>query len=80
MDKTRIAHKVWIVTAPFCAMLCIHDVWYLTGNTSFEAEREKKTRESYVAILQRRPLSSSKDSGSFIVHSVQALRNIVFGV
>lgn len=74
-DKSWNECKVWIVPASFCSMRYIPVVRYLEEETTLEDNSFEKPKENNAQLLQVTFLLSSKDFISFVMLSVQLLRN-----
>lgn len=61
MNKYEIAHKVWILQVPFCAMRYINSAMYVPEGTVLETECLRKQKKSKIESLLGRYPSLTED-------------------
>lgn len=75
-DEEVNEHAVWIVPAPFCAMLYINDILHLPGDATPEAEQVRQVHKNDVDFYQTWSLDSASDLTSSGILAVHCKRNI----
>lgn len=58
-DRNLMLHPVWLVPAPCCAVHCVNDGRYFTGDDVPEVENMLKERKNGFQFYQTEPPSGS---------------------